>query len=143
MRLPASEKLEIIGLVEQSHLPARRTLQMLGIKSSTFYRWYDRFRSGGPEALEDKPPKPDHEVATAMDAGPGTESSLDANGWDPRKSSAAPVVTASLVRYRWAQSSPRPKAPRRSPRAQARRGCRATGHAVARGDFTSVEAARR
>ena len=31
MRLPASEKLEIIGLVEQSHLPAQRTLQMLGI----------------------------------------------------------------------------------------------------------------
>ena len=29
------------------------------IKPSTFYRWYDRFRSGGPEALEDKPPKPD------------------------------------------------------------------------------------
>ena len=59
MRLPASDKLEIIGLVEQSHLPARRTLQMLGIKSSTFYRWYDRFRSGGPEALEDNPSKPD------------------------------------------------------------------------------------
>ena len=52
MRLSASEKLEIIGLVEQSHLPARRTLQMLGIKPSTFYRWYDRFRSGGLEALE-------------------------------------------------------------------------------------------
>ena len=59
MRLPASEKLEIIGLVEQSHLPARRTLQMLGIMPSTFYRWYDRFRSGGLEALEDKPSKPD------------------------------------------------------------------------------------
>ena len=59
MRLPASEKLEIIGLVEQSHLPARRTLQMLGIKPSTFYRWYERFRSGGLEALEDKPSKPD------------------------------------------------------------------------------------
>ena len=59
MRLPASEKLEIIGLVEQSHLPARRTLQMLGIKPSTFYRGYDRFRSGGLEALEDKPSKPD------------------------------------------------------------------------------------
>jgi putative transposase len=59
MRLPASEKLEIIYLVEQSHLPARRTLEMLGIKSSTFYRWYDRFRSGGPEALQDKPSKPD------------------------------------------------------------------------------------
>ena len=59
MRLPASEKLEVIGLVEQSHLPARRTLQMLEIKPSTFYRWYDRYRSSGSEALEDKPPKPD------------------------------------------------------------------------------------
>ena len=58
MRLPASEKLEIIHLVEQSHLPARRTLQMLGIKPSTFYRWYDRFRSDGPEALADRPSKP-------------------------------------------------------------------------------------
>jgi hypothetical protein len=27
MRYPASEKLEIIRLVEQSHLPARRTLE--------------------------------------------------------------------------------------------------------------------
>jgi hypothetical protein len=26
MRLPGSEKLEIIRLIEQSHLPARRTL---------------------------------------------------------------------------------------------------------------------
>ena len=43
MRFPASEKLEIIGLVEQSHLPARRPLQMLGMKASIFYRWYDRF----------------------------------------------------------------------------------------------------
>ena len=59
MRFPASEKLEIIGLVEQSHLPARRTLEMLGIRPSTFYRWYDRYRTGGPEALEDKPSRPD------------------------------------------------------------------------------------
>ena len=58
MRPPASEKLEIIQLVEQSHLPARQTLEMLGIKPSTFYRWCDRFRSGGPEALEDRPSKP-------------------------------------------------------------------------------------
>ena len=52
MRLPGSEKLEIIRLVEQSHLPARRTLEMLGIHPSTFYRWYERYRAGGPEALE-------------------------------------------------------------------------------------------
>ena len=51
MRLPGSEKLEIIRLVEQSHLPVRRTLQMLGIHPSTFYRWYDRYRSGGPRRL--------------------------------------------------------------------------------------------
>jgi hypothetical protein len=31
MRYPASEKLEIIRLVEQSHLPAGRTLEKLGI----------------------------------------------------------------------------------------------------------------
>ena len=31
MRYPASEKLEIIRLVEQSHLPVRRTLATLGI----------------------------------------------------------------------------------------------------------------
>jgi transposase InsO family protein len=59
MRLPGSEKLEIIRLVEQSHLPARRTLEILGIRPSTFYRWYDRYRAGGPEALEDKPSRPD------------------------------------------------------------------------------------
>ena len=58
MRVPASEKLEIIRLVEQSHLAARRTLQTLGIRPSTFYRWYDRFQSGGPEALEDRPSRP-------------------------------------------------------------------------------------
>jgi putative transposase len=58
MRYPASEKAEIIRLVEQSHLPVRRTLEMLGIPRATFYRWYDLYQSGGPEALEDRPSKP-------------------------------------------------------------------------------------
>ena len=58
MRYPASEKLEIIQLVEQSHLPAKRTLEKLGVTRSTFYRWYDRWREGGPEALRDRPSKP-------------------------------------------------------------------------------------
>ncbi len=49
MRYPASEKLEIIGLVEQSHLSARKTLEQLGISRRTFYRWYDRYLEGGPE----------------------------------------------------------------------------------------------
>jgi len=59
MRYPPSEKLEIIELVEQSHLPAKRTLEKLGIARPTFYRWYDRWRAGGPEALRDKRSKPD------------------------------------------------------------------------------------
>ena len=40
MRYPASEKLEIIRLVEQSHLPVRHTLEVLAIPRATFYRWY-------------------------------------------------------------------------------------------------------
>ncbi len=59
MRYPASEKAEIIELVEQSHLPARRTLEKLGIPRATFYRWYDRYRAGGPEALADHRSRPD------------------------------------------------------------------------------------
>src|SRR6201993_968279 len=56
---PRVRKAGDLHLVKQSHLPARRTLEMLGIKPSTFYRWYEGFRSGGPEALEDRPSKPD------------------------------------------------------------------------------------
>ena len=59
MRYPASEKLEIIRLVEQSPLPVRHTLAKLGIPRPTFYRWYDRHSSGGPEALNDRSPRPD------------------------------------------------------------------------------------
>ena len=58
MRYPASEKLEIIRLVEQSHLPAKRTLDKIGIPRTTFYRWYDRYLAGGLAALKDKSPKP-------------------------------------------------------------------------------------
>ena len=37
MRYPASEKLEIIRLVEGSHLPTKRKLDKLGIPRTTFY----------------------------------------------------------------------------------------------------------
>ena len=58
MRYPDPEKLEIIRLVEQSHLPVRATLEKLGITRSTFYRWYDAYQRGGPEALADRPSRP-------------------------------------------------------------------------------------
>ena len=59
MRYPTAEKLEIIRLVEQSHLPVKRTLEKLGIPRATFYRWYDLYQAGGPEALDDRSPRPD------------------------------------------------------------------------------------
>ncbi len=36
MRYPATEKLEIVRLVEESHLPAKQTLDKLGIPRPTF-----------------------------------------------------------------------------------------------------------
>ena len=60
MRYPASEKLEIIRLVEESHLPARLTLAKLGIPRTTFYRWYERFLQRGEAGLQDQSPKPKH-----------------------------------------------------------------------------------
>jgi len=58
MRYPASEKLEIIRLVEQSHLPVTRTFAKLGIPKTTFYRWYDRYLAFGEAGLEDRSPHP-------------------------------------------------------------------------------------
>lgn len=58
MRYTASEKREIIHLVEQSNLSIRRSLSQLGIPKSTFYGWYRRYAEGGFDALEDQPPKP-------------------------------------------------------------------------------------
>ena len=58
MRYPISEKLEIIRLVERSHLPVRRTLDNLGIAKTTFYRWYDRYLAFGEAGLEDRNSNP-------------------------------------------------------------------------------------
>jgi putative transposase len=56
MRYQASEKREIIDLVERSSLPVRHTLAQLDIPKSTFYGWYERYREGGDEALADARP---------------------------------------------------------------------------------------
>ena len=56
MRRSASEKLEIIRLVEGSDLPVRQTLRELQIPKSTFYGWYRRFLDDGLEGLEDGKP---------------------------------------------------------------------------------------
>lgn len=58
MRSPSSEKLEIIRLIENSHLPAKQTLDKLGIPRRTFYRWYDRYLEQGEDGLVDRASHP-------------------------------------------------------------------------------------
>ena len=54
MKYFASEKLEIIRLVEASHLPVKRTLAKIGISRPAFYRWCDLHQRFGEAALEDR-----------------------------------------------------------------------------------------
>ena len=42
MRRSATEKMEIIRLVEGTDLPVQATLRQLGVPRSTFYGWYQR-----------------------------------------------------------------------------------------------------
>ncbi len=56
MRLQASEKLEVIRLVEGSELSARRTLKELGVSRSTFCSWYRRYEKAGEVGLEARNP---------------------------------------------------------------------------------------
>jgi putative transposase len=54
MRYPASEKLEIIRLVDRSHLPIKRTLAQIDVSRPTFYRWYDLYHRFGEAGLKDR-----------------------------------------------------------------------------------------
>lgn len=51
MRRTASEKLELIRLVEESDLSVRQTLREMGICRSTFYEWYARYLEDGIDGL--------------------------------------------------------------------------------------------
>ena len=58
MRRTASEKMEIIRLVEDTDLPVRATLRQLGVPRSTFYGWYQRYEADGFDGLHDQKPAP-------------------------------------------------------------------------------------
>ena len=58
MRYSASEKYEIIRLVEDSSLSIRQTLRRLDIHRSTFYNWLQRYQDNGVDGLEDRKPTP-------------------------------------------------------------------------------------
>lgn len=51
MRYSQSEKMEIIRLVENSEISAKRTLEELHINRSTFYNWYQCYLEGGYDGL--------------------------------------------------------------------------------------------
>lgn len=52
--IPASEKVEIIRLVENSQQPVKKTLEQIGVSRPSFYRGYDLYRRFGEAALEDR-----------------------------------------------------------------------------------------
>ncbi len=55
MRLSASEKEEIIRLVDRSEVGVNKTLRELGIHKSTFYNWYSAYLKKGAEGLSPVP----------------------------------------------------------------------------------------
>lgn len=58
MRYSASDKYEIIQLVQNSSLSVRQTLVRLAIHKSTFYNWLKRYDECGIERLVAKKPIP-------------------------------------------------------------------------------------
>jgi putative transposase len=56
MRRSASEKMEIIRIVQDSELGVKQTLEELGISRSTFYVWYRNYLEEGFEGLKPKSP---------------------------------------------------------------------------------------
>lgn len=58
MRYSATDKYEIIQLVQNSDLSVRQTLSRLDIHKSTFYNWLKRYQENGIDGLEDKKPMP-------------------------------------------------------------------------------------
>ena len=58
MRYTQAEKMEVIRVVENSAMPVRHTLLMLGINRSTFYKWYRRYAENGYDGLADSKPRP-------------------------------------------------------------------------------------
>ena len=103
MRYSASEKFEIIELVEQSSLSIRRTLAPIGIPRSTFYDWYSRYQEGGVEALEDGKPRPQRVWNKIPD-----ESARRSSIWPLRSRTCRRGSSPSTSRTRRAALCPRP-----------------------------------
>lgn len=58
MRYSASEKMELIKLVENSSLSISKTLKELQLSRKTFYNWYSKYVEYGYDGLKNNPPSP-------------------------------------------------------------------------------------
>ena len=52
MRLSASEKYEIIQMVDKSEIGVNKTLKEIGVNKSTFFKWYKAYCEKGIEGLQ-------------------------------------------------------------------------------------------
>lgn len=52
MRFTASEKQEIIHIVDRSEIGVNKTLREIGLNKSTFYNWYKAYSDNGIDGLE-------------------------------------------------------------------------------------------
>jgi putative transposase len=62
-------------------------LEQLGVSRATFYRWCDLYQTGGPEALEDRSPRPDRVWSRIPDGARGqvVQLALDEPELSPRE----------------------------------------------------------
>jgi len=58
MKYTASEKMEIIRMVESSSLSVKKTLEEIGVCRSTFYEWYKRYQEEGFGGLKSRNKSP-------------------------------------------------------------------------------------
>jgi hypothetical protein len=95
----ASERAEILGFFERSHLPAKATLQTLGIHRARFCRWQDRRREAGPEEQADLRSRP-HSVWNRIpdeSRDKIVELALEAPGLSPRELADDVAATLDLA----------------------------------------------
>jgi transposase InsO family protein len=60
MKYAQAEKMEIIRMVEESSLSVRKSLEKIGISSSTFYSWYKKYEEHGYDGLAPRHKQPEY-----------------------------------------------------------------------------------
>jgi transposase InsO family protein len=87
MRYGQAQKMEIIRLVENSKLSVKATLKELGIRRSTFYEWYRKYRESGYDGLgySYRPPRQFWNQIPECERDGVVETALDKPEFTPRE----------------------------------------------------------